>query len=91
MHYTGAMGYWSFAIVNGNLAEISYDEMKGGSRKLYGHCYVKESEYKTKREKKYIKEDTERMRFSWRNKKYKYLGTSPMRYTTGSFKEFMSS
>lgn len=86
------MGYWSFAIINGKLAEISYDEMKDGTRKLYGHCYVKyvkASEYKTKWEKKYIKKDTEKMIFSWRNKKYKYLGTEPIRYVTGSFKEFL--
>ena len=85
------MSYWSFAIVNRKLAEIHYDEMKGGTRKLYGHCYVKASEYKTKQEKKYIKEDTKKMRFSWRNKKYKFLGKSSIHYTTGSFKEFIKS
>lgn len=54
------MGHWSFAIINGKLAEIHFDKMKDGSIKLYGHCYVKASEYKTKQEKKYIEEDTKK-------------------------------
>ena len=83
------MSYWSFAIVNGRLAEIHYDQMKDGSRKLYGHCYVKANEYKTKREKQYIRKDTKNMHFLWYKKKYKYLGKEPTRYTTGSFKEFL--
>ncbi|MEK7156161.1 MAG: hypothetical protein AAB734_04770 [Patescibacteria group bacterium] len=83
------MGYWSFAIINGKLAEISYDEMKDGTRKLFGHCYVKASEYTTRQEKKYIKEDTKKMRFSWRKKKYQYLGKEPIRYITGSIKEWL--
>ena len=78
-------------MVNGKLAEIHYDEMKNGTRKLYGHCYVKKSEYKTKQEQKYIREDTKKMRFLWRNKKYKFLGKSSVRYVTGSFKEFLQS
>jgi len=84
------MGYWSFAIVNGKLAEISYDEMKDGSRKIFGHCYVKASEYNTKREKRWIEKDTKTMRFSWRKKQYEYLGTEPIRYATGSMKEWLS-
>ena len=84
------MSYWSFAIINGKLAEIHYDKMKNGILKLYGHCYVKKSEYKTKREQKFIREDTKKMIFSWRSKKYKYLGKEPIRYITGSFKEFLS-
>lgn len=85
------MSHWSFAIVNGKLAEVHYDKMKDGSIKLYGHCYVKASEYKTKQEKKYIKDDTKKMQFSWRKKKYKYLGVSTIRYITGSFREFTRS
>ena len=85
------MSYWSFAIVNGKLAEIHFDKMRGGARKLYGHCYVKKSEYKTRLEQKYIREDTKKMLFSWRNKKYKYLGKAPIRCVTGSFKEFLKS
>ena len=84
------MSYWSFAVVNGKLAEIHYDQMENGTRKLYGHCYVNKSEYKTKQEQKYIRDDTKKMRFSWRKKRYKYLGKEPVRYVTGSFKEFLS-
>jgi hypothetical protein len=90
MRYTVGMGYWSFAIVNNKLAEIHYEEKPNGSRRLYGHCHVKRSEYKTKLEKRYIEKDTKHMRFSWRKEKYKYLGTKPVRYTTGDFKELLS-
>lgn len=76
------MGYWSFAIVNGRLTEIHYDEKKNGDQAIQGHCYVKESEYHTKKEKGWIKKDTEKMRFSYRNKKYKFLGESLIRYST---------
>jgi hypothetical protein len=85
------MSHWSFGVVNGRLAEITHDQMKDGTIKLYGHCYVKANEYKTKQEKKWIEKDTEKIRFSWRNKKYKYLGSSPIRITTGSFEEFLDS
>ena len=61
---------WSFAIVNGKLAEIFFERKKG---KLFvsAHCYVKESEYKTKKEKRWIKRDAQNNRFTY--KKWKYL------------------
>jgi hypothetical protein len=62
---------WSFAIVNGRLAEVFWD-IKGSEGKLpQAHCYVERSEYKTKKEQQWIREDTARNRFVWRNKKYK--------------------
>lgn len=61
--------YWSFAIINNRLSEIHFEKNKG-KVKFLGHCYVKESEYKTKREKKWIKEDTEKNKFTYRNHKY---------------------
>jgi len=64
-------GGWSFAIVNNRLAEIFFDKMKNGMCKVWGHCYVKENEYKTKKEKNWIKQDTANLRFVYRNKKYK--------------------
>lgn len=85
------MSHWSFAIVNGKLAEIHWDKMGDGTRRFYGHCYVNASEYDTKKEKDWIKKDTKTLRFSWRNKKYKYLGTKPMQYKTGSMKEWLRS
>lgn len=36
-----------------------------------GHCYVSASEYKTKKEQKWIEKDTKRYQFSYRNKVYR--------------------
>ena len=60
---------WCFAIVNRRLAEIYFDE-KRGKIKIRGHCYVSRKEYKTGREWKWIDADTQRHRFTYRNKKY---------------------
>ncbi|MDP3725500.1 MAG: hypothetical protein Q8R20_03475 [Nanoarchaeota archaeon] len=64
---------WCFAVVNNKLAEIFFDDTK---RKLNirGHCYVKEEEYTSKKEKKWIEEDVARFRFVYRDKKYKRVG-----------------
>ncbi len=63
------MSTWSFAIVNGRLAEVHFDEHK----RIYGYCYVKREEYKTKQEQRWITEDTKRLRIVYRNKKYKQV------------------
>ena len=42
---------WCFGLINNRLAEIYFE--KG---KICGHCYAKESGYKTKQEKRWIKE-----------------------------------
>ena len=63
---------WCFAIVNGKLAEIFFNEKKG----IYGHCYVKKSEYKTKREQKMIEVDTGRYNFMYSNGVYKDMRRS---------------
>ena len=60
---------WCFAIINGRLAEIFFEKKKGRPR-LIAHAYVKASEYKTAKERRYIKEDTKRFRFTYRNKNY---------------------
>lgn len=60
---------WSCAIINGKLAEVFF-EIKGGKIKFIGHCYVKKSEYKTKKEQQYIKQDTAKTKLSYRNGKY---------------------
>jgi len=57
-------------MVNGRLAEIFFRHKKDGEPVIEGFCYVKASEYKTKREKQHIKIDTKRYRFTYRNKKY---------------------
>ena len=61
---------WSFAIVNGKLAEVFFDRKKNGSPVILGFCYVKKSEYKTKREQKMIVADTKIYRITYRKKKY---------------------
>ena len=61
---------WCFATINGRLAEIYFNETKKGP-KFLGHCYVQKSEYKTKREQKWIQENLVKHRFSYRNKQYK--------------------
>jgi hypothetical protein len=60
---------WSFALVNNRLAEIFFEKGKKKA-KIIGHCYVQEKEYKTKREKKQIKEDTARVRLVYRKERY---------------------
>jgi len=65
--------FWSFAKINGKLAEIYFEPRKKGEPKILGHCYVKEEEYKTKKEQKYIKEDTAKTRLSYRKGSYKRL------------------
>ena len=67
------MGAWQFAIVNKKLAEIYFDELKGNKRRINGHCYVDKKTYKTKQEHAWIKKDTARNCFSYRNKKYRPL------------------
>ena len=63
---------WCFGIVNTKLAEIFFEKNKKKIN-ILGHCYVEESEYKTKKEKRWIKEDTQKMRLVYRNNKYRFL------------------
>ena len=60
---------WCFAMINGRLAEVFF-ERKGEEIKFLGHAHVKASEYKTQAEKKTIKDDTTKVRLSYRNGKY---------------------
>lgn len=60
--------HWCFAIVNNKLAEIYFTEK---TKKIFGHCYVKREEYKTKSEQKMIDRDIKKVRLMYRNKKYK--------------------
>lgn len=61
---------WCFAIVNGKLAEIFFDQ--GKEEKVFlGHAYVEESEYKTKKERAWIKKDTIKYHFSYRKGLYR--------------------
>ncbi|KKU91853.1 MAG: hypothetical protein UY21_C0009G0044 [Microgenomates group bacterium GW2011_GWA1_48_10] len=64
---------WSFAIVNKRLAEIYFDKNRSGI-KFRGHCFVKKNEYKTKHELAWIKEDTRKFKFVYRNNHYRPIG-----------------
>lgn len=66
---------WCFAIINGKLAEIYFEPRKKKEPKVFGHCYVRKEDYKTKKEQKYIREDTAKYQFSYRNKIYKDINT----------------
>ena len=57
---------WQFALVNGKLAEVHFE-----NGKIWGFCYVKESEYKTKQEKKWIASDTKNCRLVYRKGVYR--------------------
>lgn len=63
---------WCFALVNNRLAEIFFEKGKK-KPKIFSHCYVKAEEYKTKQEKKWIREDISRFQFVYRKNKYKEL------------------
>ncbi len=67
---------WCFGIVNNQLSEIYFERSKG-KVKIIGHCYVKESDYKTKTEARWIKEDTAKLEFAYRKGRYspKYTST----------------
>ncbi len=61
---------WCFAIVNNRLAEIYFDKTKKGP-KIWGHCYVKRSDYKSRKEQYMIKEDTTKVSLVYRHGEYK--------------------
>ena len=61
---------WCFATVNNKLAEIFFNKKKGKKPEIFAHCYIKETEYTTKKEKQWIANDMKKYRFSYYNKKY---------------------
>ncbi|MEK7558719.1 MAG: hypothetical protein AAB521_00265 [Patescibacteria group bacterium] len=63
---------WCFAIINSRLAEIYFEE-KNGKIKFQGHCYVREDEYKSKRERSWLKTDTKKMRLNYGAGNYKRI------------------
>lgn len=65
---------WCFAIINNRLAEIFFEKNKSGI-KFLGYCYVKENEYKLKKEKEWIKKDIVKHYFIYRNGIYKNSDT----------------
>jgi len=64
--------YWSFAIINGRLAEVFFDK-KGDTPVFLGHCYVRKEEYPTKREQRMIERDIKKNRLSYRKGEYRRM------------------
>ena len=61
---------WCFAIVNNKLAEIFFDKTQKGKTKIRGFCYADQSEYKTQKEREWIKEDTAKVQLIYQKGKY---------------------
>ena len=66
--------YWSFALVNGKLAEVFFTK-RGKDSEIVSHTYVKKEEYTTKRELTWIKRETEKFRIRYRSGKYSRVET----------------
>jgi len=56
---------WSFAKVNGRLAEIHFQKKYG----VYSHCYIRRGEY-SKQEQRMIDEDIKKCQFIYRKRYY---------------------
>lgn len=65
---------WCFAIINNKLSEI-YFEKERGKIVIIGHCNVERGHYKTKKEQRYIEEDTKKFQLRYRKKIYKDINT----------------
>lgn len=72
---------WCFAIINGKLAEV-YFKKERGKIKIIGHCYVQSREYTTKKEQRYITEDTAKFQFNYRSGVYKDLLKPDQKFET---------
>lgn len=64
---------WSFAKVNGRLAEIYFHEHGKGQVDVLAHCYVKQNEYSTKQEQQQIKKDTDKVRVVFSKGQYQLM------------------
>lgn len=62
--------FWSFALINGRLADIYFEKGKGLAG-ISGHGYVKREWYKTKHEKKMIAADIKKYNLTYRHEKYR--------------------
>ncbi|MEK7513789.1 MAG: hypothetical protein AAB580_02770 [Patescibacteria group bacterium] len=60
---------WCFAKINNKLAEIYFEE-KQGKPKIFGHCFVRKSEYKTKKELNWIDKDIKKFKIIYKKGKY---------------------
>jgi hypothetical protein len=58
--------FWQFALVNGRLAEVFFS-----NGRILGYCLVDAAEYKTRKEKRWIAEDTRKLQLTYRGKEYR--------------------
>ncbi len=77
---------WSFVLINKRLAELFF-ERKGNTVYINGYCYVKKSEYKTKREQQQIISDTKKYQITYRNKIFTDKNAPEIKFVLSSFKE----
>jgi len=56
---------WSFALINGRLAEVWFYRDKNDTPVFIGHCYVKHEEYTTKKELTMIDKDTQKVKLRY--------------------------
>ena len=68
---------WCFAIVNGRLAEIFFEKTRNNVG-LAGHAYVNKGDYKTKREKMWIENDTGKFKLTYKKCVYRDLATGKL-------------
>ena len=64
---------WCFALINNRLAEIFFEKNSKGENNIIGHCHVKREKYPTKREQKWIDQDTAKFKFSYRQGEYRLI------------------
>ncbi|MBI3595630.1 MAG: hypothetical protein HY203_00570 [Nitrospirae bacterium] len=57
--------FWQSGLVNGRLAEVFFS-----NGRILGYCLVDATEYKTRKEKRWIAEDTQKLQLTYKNKEY---------------------
>ena len=63
---------WSYALINGRLAEIYFDKI-GEKTFFKGHCYIRASDSFTQREARALQYDVNHTQLSYYRKKYRRL------------------
>lgn len=69
LHVSG----WCFAMLNGRPAEIYFRRRPGRLPEVLGHCYVRRSEFRTKKERQQIDRDMRHVRLSYRHRVYRSM------------------
>lgn len=69
--------HWSFAIINGRLAEVWYYRDEEHQPVFIAHCYVKREEYTTKKEQIMIEKDIKKVKLRYVKGKYSKIPSPP--------------